>query len=65
MKALLLFLPLLAFGAKDGAPDYDILARTFNFVLFVLILFYLLLLSKTDMAERKLNILCIIYHHKT
>ena len=40
MKALLLFLPLLAFGAKDGAPDYDILARTFNFVLFVLILYY-------------------------
>lgn len=40
MKALLLFLPLLAFGAKDGAPDYDIVARTFNFVLFVLILYY-------------------------
>lgn len=40
MKALLLFLPLLAFGAKDGAPDYDILARTFNFVLFVGILYY-------------------------
>ena len=30
-------------------------------LIFVLILFYLLLLSKTDMAERKLNILCIIY----
>ena len=40
MKALLLFLPLLAFGAKDGAPDYDILARTFNFVLFAGILYY-------------------------
>lgn len=40
MKALLLFLPLLAFGAKDGAPDYDIVARIFNFVLFVLILYY-------------------------
>lgn len=40
MKALLLFLPLLAFGAKDGAPDYDIVARTFNFVMFVGILYY-------------------------
>lgn len=40
MKALLLFLPLLAFGAKDGAPDYDIVARTFNFVLFAGILYY-------------------------
>lgn len=40
MKALLLFLPLLAFGAKDGAPDYDILARTFHFVLFAGILYY-------------------------
>lgn len=40
MKALLLFLPLLAFGAKDGAPDYDILARTFHFVIFAGILYY-------------------------
>lgn len=40
MKALLLFLPLLAFGAKDGAPDYDIVARTFNFVIFAGILYY-------------------------
>ena len=40
MKALLLFLPLLAFGAKDGAPDYDIVARTFHFVLFAGILYY-------------------------
>lgn len=40
MKALLLFLPLLAFGAKDGTPDYDIVARTFNFVMFVGILYY-------------------------
>lgn len=40
MKALLLFLPLLAFGAKDGAPDYDILARTINFVIFAGILYY-------------------------
>ncbi|MDY3775799.1 MAG: F0F1 ATP synthase subunit B [Campylobacter sp.] len=42
MKALLLFLPLLAFGAKDGAPDYDILARTINFFIFVIILYYLI-----------------------
>lgn len=42
MKVLLLFLPLLAFGAKDGAPDYDILARTFNFFIFVIILYYLI-----------------------
>ena len=40
MKALLLFLPLLAFGAKDGAPDYDIVARTINFVIFAGILYY-------------------------
>lgn len=40
MKALLLFLPLLAFGAKDGAPDYDILARIIHFVIFAGILYY-------------------------
>lgn len=40
MKALLLFLPLLAFGAKDGAPDYDIVARTIHFVIFAGILYY-------------------------
>lgn len=40
MKALLLFLPLLAFGAKDGAHDYDILARTIHFVIFAGILYY-------------------------
>ena len=40
MKALLLFLPLLAFGAKDGVPDYDIVARTINFVIFAGILYY-------------------------
>ena len=40
MKALLLFLPLLAFGAKDGAPDYDIVGRTINFVIFAGILYY-------------------------
>ncbi|MGM9995898.1 MAG: F0F1 ATP synthase subunit B [Campylobacter sp.] len=40
MKALLLFLPLLAFGAKDAAPDYDIVARTINFVIFAGILYY-------------------------
>ena len=40
MKALLLFLPLLAFGAKDCVSDYDIVARTFHFVLFAGILYY-------------------------
>lgn len=40
MKALLLFLPLLAFGAKDGVTDYDIVARTINFVIFAGILYY-------------------------
>ena len=40
MKALLLFLPLLAFGAKAGAPDYDVVARTINFVIFAGILYY-------------------------
>ena len=40
MKALLLFLPLLAFGAKDGAPDYDILDSTIHFVIFAGILYY-------------------------
>lgn len=41
MKALFLFLPLLAFGASaSGEPNYDIVARTINFIIFAAILYY-------------------------
>lgn len=42
MKALLLFLPMFAFAsmATGAEPDYDIVARTINFVIFAAILYY-------------------------
>ena len=39
---IILFLPILVVAADAGPKDYDFIPRTFNFVLFFGILFYLL-----------------------
>lgn len=62
MKYLLFFLPILAFGANSGEANYDIVARTINFLIFAGILYYFLAnpiknayKSRIDSIENRLS----------